>query len=109
MLQGDDARHMSRMVPAPVPRSVEKTRVDESVKAIAYKHDEQALTLLFVDEPPFSNAPNVQRGWKRANPSELSGSGIDADSRSLQHSSEQASEGVRGQDVMVGTQTPPAL
>jgi hypothetical protein len=45
---------------------VEKTRVDESVKAIAYKHDKQALTLLFVDEPPFSNAPDVQRGWQRA-------------------------------------------
>jgi hypothetical protein len=66
VLQGDDARHMSRTVPVPVPRSVEKTRVDESVKAIAYKPDEQALTLLFVDEPPFSNAPDVQHGWQRA-------------------------------------------
>jgi transposase len=40
--------------------------VDEIVKSIASKRDEQDLAILFVDESHFSNEPYVQRGWLRA-------------------------------------------
>jgi transposase len=40
--------------------------VDEIVKSIASKRDEQDLAVLFVDESHFSNEPYVPRGWLRA-------------------------------------------
>jgi hypothetical protein len=39
--------------------------VDEIVKSIASKRDEQDLAVLFVDESHFSNEPYVQRGCGR--------------------------------------------
>lgn len=40
--------------------------MDEIVKSIASKREEQDLAVLFVDESHFSNEPYVQRGWQRA-------------------------------------------
>ena len=40
--------------------------MDESVRAIKTKQEQQDLAGLFVDESHFSNEPYVQRGWQRA-------------------------------------------